>query len=203
MIEQTRWLFCVKKKQKGFALTSNFWIKEKCSLFDFLVNSLWNANFLFFYTFLLSWIWNIATYPVHFLLPNRTVRSRHWISHNQNKKSTKIMKILRECKFILILLGISDEKCIKIGNQHIPRTFSRLFIIIALGLCVILTNIVAQQNIHRGISVILMPASLGITYFFQIVIYVSLLLKNRQTFELIDYLSCVVNKRNFFFNSCS
>lgn len=113
------------------------------------------------------------------------------------------MKILRECKFILILLGISDEKCIKIGNQHIPRTFSRLFIIIALGLCVILTNIVAQQNIHRGISVILMPASLGITYFFQIVIYVSLLLKNRQTFELIDYLSCVVNKRNFFFNSCS
>lgn len=107
------------------------------------------------------------------------------------------MKILRECKAILILLGVSAEKHIPIGNRHIPRLFSRFFIVLALAVCVIFGILFVKQNIKHGTTTILLPAAAAATFFSQIFVYVSLVLKIREIAQLIDYLEHVYNKRNF------
>lgn len=110
------------------------------------------------------------------------------------------MKILRECKSILILLGISSEKYIPIKNLHIPRIFSRFFIVLALVICVLFGILCVKQKIQYGTAAILMPVAVSATFFFQIVIYISLVMKIREIAQLIDYLEHVFNKRNFLPN---
>lgn len=107
------------------------------------------------------------------------------------------MHILHEFKAILILLGGGTEKYIQFGNQQIPRIFSRVFIIVALALCVLSAAEYARQNIYRDITLVLLPVGVALTYFLQILIYICVLMKNQQIFELIIYLEHVVNKRNF------
>lgn len=112
------------------------------------------------------------------------------------------MNLLLECKAILILFGGGTDKYIQMGNQQIPRIFSRFFVIAALASCVLIASGYAKQNAHREITVILMPVGIAVTYILQILIYISLLMKSQQIVDMISYLECVVNKRNVRHLSC-
>lgn len=111
------------------------------------------------------------------------------------------MNLLFECKAILTLLGCGTENYFRIKNHQIPRIFARFFIIAALASCMLLASEYARKNIHREISVILLPLAVAVTYFLQVLIYISITMKNQRIFELISYLEYVVNKRNYHYLS--
>lgn len=108
------------------------------------------------------------------------------------------MKILGECKAILLVLGFSTQKYIRMINLNIPRLFVRCIIIITLALMVLCGIVCARQNIQHGLTSILTPAGTALSFFAQIIIYVSLLMKMHEIINLLDYLEHVLNKRNCF-----
>lgn len=107
------------------------------------------------------------------------------------------MTILRECKRLLILLGVSTETQIRIGEKHFPRFFSQLLTTGALALCTVFAILFSKQNFINGVTTILMSTLVAITYFSEMMIYICLLLKIREIVQLMDYLQHVYNKRNF------
>lgn len=126
-----------------------------------------------------------------------TSRLRTSLAVPQSPQLSPTIRILLECKAILILFGGGIEKFIQMGNQQVPRIFCRAFVVVALASWVLSASDYAKQNMHREISVILLPVGVAVTYFLQIVIYISVLQRNQQIFELISHSECVVNKRNF------
>lgn len=109
------------------------------------------------------------------------------------------MKILQECKAILTLLGVGAEKIARINNRNIPRIILRCNIIVPFFICIYFSCVFSKNNIGHGAAVILMPIVLSVTFFFQVIVYSSLLLKTTEIAELMDFLENIVNQRNQIF----
>lgn len=104
------------------------------------------------------------------------------------------MKILRECTAILTSLGLGMDKSVEIIGLKIPRPVIQYSIIISLSVCVLSAIQFCRQNITESTK-ILLPAAAVFTFFLQVVIYISLLMKKRHIVELVEFLGRVVSRR--------
>lgn len=110
------------------------------------------------------------------------------------------MKILRDCTEILTLLGLGTSKSVEIVSMKIPRWLIQYSIIISLSVCVLSAIQFCHQNITEHIK-ILLPSAVVFTFFLQILIYISLLMKSGEIVELIGFLNALVNRREYIWPS--
>lgn len=104
------------------------------------------------------------------------------------------MKVLRESKLILSYSGLDNADSVQVAGHCIPRIFVRVAIFAALALCLILTTMLCVQNRADGISAILFPIGIILTYGSLICQYTTFVWVVDKIGRLFDYLQYAIDQ---------
>lgn len=108
------------------------------------------------------------------------------------------MKILSENRIILAYVGLGIEETVQFFGKRIPRKFIAIIFGFALIFGVFIASLLILNKHSQGPAEILMPICLLLSFISPTIIYISLMLKRKQIFELFDFLTTVVEKSNIF-----
>lgn len=107
------------------------------------------------------------------------------------------MKILEKSEEFFSIAGLGIQRLVPIGGKVIPRIALRCFIVSMIALCCVLQGLTAIKHSDGGLTAVLMPVHLGLTYSSALSIYISLVFKTDRIVELLNYLRVVFDLSMF------
>lgn len=105
------------------------------------------------------------------------------------------MEILSENRRILSYIGLGADDIIHLFGRSIPRRIVAFIFGCMLLFGVLCAGLLIVNLYANGMAVLLLPITVMLTCVSQMLIYISLVAKRKQIYNLMDYLAYVVGKR--------